>query len=444
MCMTTLSINPEFRSALTRMKWLFRGLLLLVALGGVFLTPVGQAQEPPRFRFPLVCTINEDCFFANYVDHRSGPGAQDYQCGPITYDGHRGTDIPALNFRLMDRGVYAVAAAEGTVVAVQDGQFDRNKRVGTGGYGNHVILEHAGGIRTIYAHLKKNSIRVRVGDSVQAGEELAEIGSSGSSTDAHLHFEVRDASDRMVDPFQGPCGNPVSWWAEQPPYENAFQVLDYGMTNFEPTLEQLKERPATRTDFRRNDPLFLFWVQVKSVKAGDVARVEFYNPQGRLFRRSEFRHDRYYRYSWWYWFWLREAWVGEPTGRWTVRYYLNNRLYVTMPFFVHPTPPQGPEIWLAETSLDFGSVQVGGTREYRLIVENLGRANLQISLQSNNSVFRVARESVTVRPGGKELIAITFAPAEAESYQGRITLTTNDPDEGTIPVSVRGRGHEGP
>ena len=417
------------------------GVVLLV--GSLSSAPIGQAQGGLQFLFSLVCTVNADCFFANYVDHRAGPGVQDYQCGPITYDGHRGTDITLPNFRLMDRGVYVVAAADGTVVEVEDGHFDRSKRSGSGGYGNYIILEHEGGIRTIYGHLKKNSLQVEVGQAVQAGQALAEVGSSGSSTDAHLHFEVQDASGRVIDPFQGPCGNPVSWWAEQPPYENAFQVLDYGMTNFEPTIEQLKERPATRTDFSRSDRLFLFWVQVKSVKAGDVARVEFYNPQGRLFRRSEFRHDRYYRYSWWYWFWLREAWVGEPMGRWTVKYYLNNRLYVTMPFNVHATPPQSPEIWLAETALDFGTVQVGETRAYRLIVENLGRANLQISLQSNNSVFRVARESVTVRSGGKELIAITFAPTEPKRYRDQITLTTNDPDKRTLTVSVRGQGQEG-
>jgi len=432
--------NGRFLNIRPRSIWLLSALLLIVSLGGASLAPMGQAQGGQRFRFPSVCAINSDCFFANYVDHRAGPGVQDYQCGPITYDGHRGTDITLPNFRLMDRGVYVVAAADGTVVEVQDGRFDRNKRSGAGGYGNYIVLEHEGGIRTIYGHLKKDSLEVEVGQEVRAGQTLAEVGSSGSSTDAHLHFEVQDASGRVIDPFQGPCGSATSWWAEQPPYEDDFQVLDYGMTNFEPTLEQLKERPATRADFSRSDPLFLFWVQVKSVKAGDVARVEFFHPLGRLFRRSEFRHDRYYRYSWWYWFWLREAWAGEPTGRWTVKYYLNNRLYVTMPFTVHATPPEGPEIWLAETAFHFGNVPVGGTRTYRLIVENLGRADLQVSLRSDDPAFRTDRESVTVRPGGKEWIAITFAPAEAEGYQGRILLTTNDSDERTLTVSVSGHG----
>jgi hypothetical protein len=96
----------------------------------------GSGQAVVKFLFPLVCTINSDCFFANYIDHQAGPGLQDYQCGPITYNGHRGIDITLPSFRLMDRGIYVVAAAEGTVVELQDGWFDRNKRAGSGGYGN--------------------------------------------------------------------------------------------------------------------------------------------------------------------------------------------------------------------------------------------------------------------------------------------------------------------
>jgi murein DD-endopeptidase MepM/ murein hydrolase activator NlpD len=57
-----------------------------------------------------------------------------------------------------------------------------------GGYGNTVVVEHAGGIRTRYAHL--SSIQVDVGARVDAGTVVGRVGSSGRSTGPHLHFEV--------------------------------------------------------------------------------------------------------------------------------------------------------------------------------------------------------------------------------------------------------------
>jgi murein DD-endopeptidase MepM/ murein hydrolase activator NlpD len=58
-----------------------------------------------------------------------------------------------------------------------------------GGYGNAVIIEHAGGVTTVYAHLSK--IGVSAGDRVATGEAIGLIGSTGLSTGPHLHFEVR-------------------------------------------------------------------------------------------------------------------------------------------------------------------------------------------------------------------------------------------------------------
>lgn len=73
-----------------------------------------------------------------------------------------------------------------------------------GGYGNYVILQHSDGNYTVYAHLAQNSILVENGDSVKQGQVLGHVGSSGSSTGGHLHFEVRvggNASTNAVDPL---------------------------------------------------------------------------------------------------------------------------------------------------------------------------------------------------------------------------------------------------
>ncbi len=82
------------------------------------------------------------------------------------------------------------------VLAALDGKVIRTARLATG-YGTHAVLEHAGGLQTIYAHL--SSIGVSIGSAVRAGEEIGRSGSTGNSTGPHLHFEVRRLG-KPVDP----------------------------------------------------------------------------------------------------------------------------------------------------------------------------------------------------------------------------------------------------
>lgn len=73
-----------------------------------------------------------------------------------------------------------------------------------GGYGNYVIIQHSDTSYTLYAHLLPNTITVTAGESVEQGQVIAKMGSSGYSTGLHLHFEVREGQNSgqsTVDPL---------------------------------------------------------------------------------------------------------------------------------------------------------------------------------------------------------------------------------------------------
>ncbi|MBK8194698.1 MAG: peptidoglycan DD-metalloendopeptidase family protein [Lewinellaceae bacterium] len=161
-----------------------------------------------------------------YVDHNANAGAMtDYNCGAKTYDGHGGTDIgiPPFPFYKMDHDyVEVIAAAAGTIIDKGDGNFDKNCSVNNLP-ANYVVVQHPDGSRALYWHMKKNSVTAKVvGQSVVAGEYLGVVGSSGSSSGPHLHFEVwsGNTSGTRIDPYAGSCNalNATSWWAAQKPY----------------------------------------------------------------------------------------------------------------------------------------------------------------------------------------------------------------------------------
>lgn len=78
------------------------------------------------------------------------------------------------------------AAADGEVIVSKSGGWN-------GGYGNYMVVRHAGGTQTLYAHTSSNA--VAVGATVSAGETIGYVGNTGQSTGAHLHFEVRGTSN---------------------------------------------------------------------------------------------------------------------------------------------------------------------------------------------------------------------------------------------------------
>ncbi len=83
-----------------------------------------------------------------------------------------------------------VAAKDGVVILARTGYG--------GGYGNYLVVDHGGGISTLYAH--NSSLSVGVGARVSRGQQIARSGNTGRSTGPHLHFEVR-VNGRPVNPM---------------------------------------------------------------------------------------------------------------------------------------------------------------------------------------------------------------------------------------------------
>lgn len=110
-------------------------------------------------------------------------------------------------------GAPVLAPSAGTVVVAHDGEDDheaRRSQVALVAYlagqarrvqdgpaaiaGNHVVIAIGpGGPFVLVAHLRRGSLRVRVGDRVVAGRPLAECGNSGNSTQPHVHLQVTDS-----------------------------------------------------------------------------------------------------------------------------------------------------------------------------------------------------------------------------------------------------------
>ncbi|WP_067535219.1 M23 family metallopeptidase [Nocardia crassostreae] len=119
-----------------------------------------------------------------------------------------------------------LAPADGTVVKVVDLRRDHRARTSLLGllyffvveqivrsfapdsfvFGNHVVIELADGVFAELCHLREDSILVRPGDRVRAGQPIARVGNSGNSTEPHLHFQLMDS----LDPTSA-RGIPFTW-----------------------------------------------------------------------------------------------------------------------------------------------------------------------------------------------------------------------------------------
>ncbi len=268
------------------MRWWLATALSLVA---------SQAASDFSLRLPVDCELGETCHIQNYVDHLPEGEIQDFHCGLLSYDGHRGTDFALATLAEMRRGVAVLAAAPGVVRGARDGMEDRRYTpdaahlVEDRECGNGLVIEHENGWETQYCHLRKGSLRIQPGDRVEAGAVLGEIGLSGKTQFPHVHLSVRK-DGRSVDPFvphgAAKCGPSETTLWDSPIGYVPGGLLSVGFAGAVPSYEAVLDgSAATRTLSTTSSALVLYGHAFGNL-AGDILRLEVTGPQGNLFREK--------------------------------------------------------------------------------------------------------------------------------------------------------------
>ncbi|PWC31983.1 M23 family metallopeptidase [Azospirillum sp. TSO22-1] len=269
-------------------------------LAVLLLAAAPARADAPSLAVPVDCAIGRECFIQNFVDDDPGPGAGDYACGRLTYDDHKGTDFRVPDLGAMRRGVAVTAAAAGRVTRVRDGMDDVSIRdPGKGDIagreaGNAVVVEHGDGWETQYSHLRKGSIAVRPGDTVEAGQKLGLIGLSGNTEFPHVDFAVR-RDGRTIDPFVGPepaaaCGGSrAPLWGEAARTALAYQatgVLNAGFAGEAPVDAKARDGGYAGAAPGRDAPVLAFWGDLFGGQAGDQLSLRIHGPDGREIKRG--------------------------------------------------------------------------------------------------------------------------------------------------------------
>lgn len=275
------------------------------------------------FDWPLQMAAGFDWYsyygISNFVDQDPTAGLLDYYCDDRTYDGHYGTDIFTWPFPwyMVENDLVEVIAAESGIIT---GKIDGNDDDHCDCFGtwNAVYVQHIDGSEAWYGHMKKGSLTSKgIGDTVEKGEYLGVVASSGCSTNAHLHFEVYDNEGDLVDPYAGSCNslNTESWWADQKDFReskintllthNAIPIHGCPGSAEEPFMDNnYLDGENVRTAAYYQDQ-----------QIGQTSVYRILQPDGTVWESWTHNSPATYNASWWFWNWTLPS--GGPYGEWT-------------------------------------------------------------------------------------------------------------------------------
>lgn len=402
---------------------------------------------PQKLAWVVDGSAGTDWRIINFADLDPRPGIlRDYRGGEFSYDlesdGHNAIDIAPGAFADMDQGIPVLAAADGVVVAVNDGEFDRQSSFLGSAVANSVIVDHGNGWKTLYWHLRRDSVAVRIGDIVQAGDAVGLVGSSGFSTGAHVHIELRyndHAVETMLDP--------TTYWITPPAYPADYRhVIQSGFSSRQPTASEFTEEPESMTTFQRGNRVY-FWILAGAMMPNDVRKVQFLRPDGSTYyEQSDNQGSAFYKASQWYYFITLPG--NAPLGTWTAVWFQNDVELTRKSFTVASTgvPELRVEVgsdYLRHdrfTPVDFGTVSVNAASSARVLtITNQGTSPLTVGTISLPSGFVLdSLPASSVPAGGTTTVTIRLNTSIAGYFGGELRLPTNDPDEPEFRLWLEG------
>jgi murein DD-endopeptidase MepM/ murein hydrolase activator NlpD len=380
----------------------------------------GATALYPTYAWPLTLTLEDDLILVNYVDDDMSGAIVDYEGLPHSYNGHNGTDLSLLNFREMDHGWPVLAAAPGVVLSAVRGNPDRNYQAPFGSP-NEVLVDNLDGTRTWYLHLRRNSLTVAVGETLQTGQVIGLTGSSGNSTDAHLHMECGTLFG-VRDPWNGSYNTLPSLWSDQEPYvgNDPIHVYDMGVATRTSvggdenniSWGVVKERFSQPDTLGTGEPILLVWMQMQG-QATDSYTLEVRRPDNSLFSTASTSLGVKFQYGWHWWWWTFNGSVSPADyGQWTASIIVGGQTVRTTTFAVGPSTSFGPRF----TPIAGKSFRINGsTRQDTLRVTNLG-GPVTYSLAPNAPSFvSLSNDSIVVIGG------VSDQPTRSRYFQAYAT-----------------------
>lgn len=412
------------------------------------MTPVAATDLPQKLSNFVAGTAGVDWRITNFADLDPRPGMlRDFRGGQFTYDldsgGHDAIDLSPDGFAASDQGIAIYAAADGVVSSVHDGEYDRNTGFADPApTANYVIVDHGNGWQTAYWHLRRDSVSVRVGDSVVSGKFLGWMGSSGFSTGAHVHFALRHGNHHIETMLDA-----ATYWVTPPAYPADYRhAIRSGFSGTNPTASEWTERPEDMRTFTQGSRVY-FWVIAGAMLPGDTRTIRFLRPDGSMFlEQTTTQGNSFFKAS--QWSYVATLPASGAVGTWTTIWLQNGTELAHQSFTV--TSAGAPEVRIEQgtqfirdqrfTPVDFGTVAANAAAPLQSFrITNAGSAPLTLGAVSLPPGYELATApAATVQPGQSTTLVVRLLTTNPGYYGGELRLLTNDPDEPAFRIWLEG------